>query len=54
METENAWLTFMKSGKVSDYLNFVDSFKENKISERNGNSFYNRGLSDKGNERGGE
>ncbi len=54
METENAWFRFMKSGKVDDYLNFVETHKENKISERNGDSFYNRGACNKGNECGGE
>ena len=54
METENAWIRFMKSGKVSDYLTFVDSCKENKISDGQSNSFYNRGTCNKGNECRGE
>lgn len=51
---ENAWIRFMKSGKVSDYLTFVDSCKENKISDGQSNSFYNRGTCNKGNECRGE
>ena len=51
---ENEWLKFIKSGSVADYLKYVDSCKENKISDGVTNTFYNRGFSNKGNENRGE
>ena len=35
MDTEKSWLKFMKSGSVADYLEFVNTAKENEISGRN-------------------
>ncbi|MBQ2286326.1 MAG: hypothetical protein U0K18_04385 [Acutalibacteraceae bacterium] len=54
MKTDNFWNDFLKSGRIDDYLTFVNSRKENGTSERDCKSFYNRGTGDKGNESGGE
>ena len=54
MENENLWNNFLKSGSISDYLTFVSTRKENEAGGRESVPFYNRGFSDKGNERGGE
>ncbi|MBR7133901.1 MAG: hypothetical protein IKD04_10270 [Clostridia bacterium] len=54
MDTDKSWIRFIKSGKVADYLNYVNSCKENEISDGITNTVYNRGLGNKGNERGGE
>lgn len=54
MKTEKSWEKFLFSGKVDDYLNFVNSRREKEISEGNGNAFYNGSFSDKGNEGRGE
>ena len=47
------WNKFIKSGKVEDYLSYVNSCKEQEISG-NTNSFYNTRLGNKGTERGGK
>ena len=54
MGVEKSWDKFLKSGSVSDYLNFVNSRKENEISEGNIDAFYNGCIGYKGNERRGE
>ncbi len=54
METDKTWLRFIKSGKVSDYLEFVNTCKEKNISGGYGDTVYNRGISNKGNEGRGE
>lgn len=54
METDKNWIKFIKSGKVADYLNFVNSCKENELSGGYGNTVYNRGACNKRNEGGGE
>ena len=54
MENENLWNNFLKSGSISDYLTFASLRKENEVSGRESVPLYNRGFSDKGNERGGE
>lgn len=54
MKTENFWNDFLKSGRVDDYLNFVNSRKENGTGERDCESFYNRGTGYKRDEGGGE
>lgn len=54
MESDKNWIRFIKSGKVDDYLKFVNSFKENELSGEFGDTLHNRGTCNKGNERGGE
>ena len=54
MESDKCWMRFIKSGKVADYLEFVNSCKENELSGRYGDTVYNRGSCYKGNEGGGE
>jgi len=54
MEPQKNWLKFVISGRVDDYLNFVNSCRKHNISEDNTDAFYNRSLSDKGNEGRGE
>lgn len=54
MENENLWNNFLKSGSVSDYLTFASTRKEKEVSGRDIVPFYNGGLGDKGNERGGK
>ena len=54
METDKNWIRFIKSGKIADYLNFVNSCKENELSGGYGNTVYNRGACNKRNEGWGE
>ncbi|MBP3599937.1 MAG: hypothetical protein J6J30_02535 [Clostridia bacterium] len=54
MTPEKEWLRFLKSGRVADYLNYVNSCKENMISGGTTDTVHNRGLGNKGNERRGE
>ncbi len=48
---DDNWTRFIKSGKVEDYLTYVNSCKEQEIGG-NTNSFYNTRLGNKGNECG--
>ena len=52
MEENNKWLEFAKSGKISDYLNYVNSCKGSEINGGECNPFYDRSARNKGNERG--
>lgn len=54
MISEKEWMRFLKSGKVADYLSYVNSCKENRISDGTTDTVHDRGLGNKGNERGGE
>ena len=54
MMTDENWTKFIQSGKVTDYLEYVNSSKENGNTGGNTNSVYRTGVSNKGNERGGE
>ena len=54
METEKNWIRFIKSGKVNDYLSYVNSCKEKEINGGFWDTVHHRGLGNKGNERGGE
>ena len=54
MEINENWKRFIDSGKIADYLEFVNSFKENEACGRYGYAVYNRGACDKGNEGGRE
>ena len=54
MNENKNWLKFAISGKVSDYLNFVNSCKGSEIIGRSNNTFYDRSACNKGNERGGK
>jgi hypothetical protein len=54
MESEKNWLRFIKSGKVNDYLSYVNSCKENEINGGFRDTVHHRGLGNKGNECGGE
>ncbi len=54
METEKNWIKFIKSGKVADYLQFVNSVKEKDLRDGTANTVYNGRFGNKGNERGGE
>lgn len=48
------WSKFIQSGKVDDYLSYVNSCKEKEIVDGNGNLFYNTRLGNKGIECGGK
>ena len=52
MEENKSWLKFAKSGKVSDYLNYVNSCKGSEVIGGEYNPIYNRSSGNKGNERG--
>ena len=52
MEQNEYWNKFIRSGKISDYINYVNSCKENGILERNDNTFYDSGPNNKGTEYG--
>lgn len=54
MNPENSWLKFIKSGSAADYLEYVNSVKENEISGRNAVTPHDRGTYNKGNQCGGE
>ena len=54
MEMDKNWIKFIKSGKVADYLQFVNSVKEKDLRDGTTNTVYNPRISYKGNERGGE
>ena len=54
MDREKNWLRFITSGKVEDYLNYVNSCRGSEIIGTGDNPIYDRGISYKGNERGGE
>lgn len=54
MEMDKNWIKFIKSGKVADYLQFVNSVKERDLRDGATNTVYNPRISYKGNERGGE
>ncbi len=54
MQTDNAWLRFQKSGKVTDYLYFVNVKNGGEKSERTGQPLYHKSTCDKGNENRGE
>ena len=54
MKTDEYWNDFLKSGRVDDYLSFVNSRRESFFGERNTEPNYNRGTGDKGNEVRGE
>ncbi len=46
---DNPWDIFFKTGKISDYLNYIDSTKsENSVGEVKSNSDNNRGDSNTG------
>lgn len=50
MDLEKSWEKFYKSGKVEDYLAFVNTRKENELINGTTNPFYNRGLGYQGDE----
>ncbi len=54
MPLDDNWTRFIKSGKVEDYLTYVNSCKEQEIFGGNTNSFYNTRLGNKGTECGGK
>ena len=54
MNPENSWLKFIKSGSAADYLEYVNSVKENEISGGSAVEVHNRGTYNKGNISGGE
>lgn len=54
MHTDKNWIKFIKSGKIADYLQFVNSAKENDLRDGVANTVYNGRLGNQGNERGGE
>ncbi len=54
MEINNLWSRFQKSGKVTDYLYFVNNIKGGEEGGTNGKPLYNRSSCDKGNENRGE
>ena len=51
---DSNWTRFIKTGKVEDYLKYVNSCKEQEIIGGNTADFYNTRLSDKGTECRGE
>ena len=50
MESQKNWLKFIISGRVDDYLKFVNSCRKHNIREDNTNAFYDRRPSYKGDE----
>ena len=54
METQENWLKFVISGRVDDYLKYVDSCHKQNISEGSADAFYNRSSGYKRDERGGK
>ena len=42
MQPQKDWLKFVITGRVDDYLRFVDSCRRYDISEGNSYAFYNR------------
>ena len=54
MDLDKSWIKFIKSGSVADYLEFVNTAKENEIGGNRGNTVLDRGTCYKGNERGRE
>ena len=47
MQPQKDWLKFVITGRVDEYLRFVDSCRRNDISEGNSYAFYNRCPSNK-------
>lgn len=54
MDTQKLWNRFIKSGKIGDYLVFVNSCKEKEIIEGCSNKVYNQSFGYKGNGNRGE
>jgi hypothetical protein len=54
MIPEKQWMNFLKSGSVADYLSYVNSCKENNISDGFTDTLHHRGTCNKGNECRGE
>ncbi len=54
MEKEKSWLKFLTSGKVEDYLTYVNSCKGSEILGTGNNPFHDRGVGYKAGECGGE
>jgi hypothetical protein len=54
LENDKNWIKFIKSGKVADYLQFVNSVKEKDLRDGTANTVYNRGFSNKRDECGRE
>ena len=51
---ENNWLKFKNSGKIADYLNYVNSCKGSENVGGKRNPLHDRSACNTGNERGGE
>lgn len=54
MEEINLWTRFEKSGKITDYLYFLNSFRAGEKVDGTGEPFHNGGSCDKRNEDRGE
>ena len=54
MKENKSWLKFKRSGKISDYLDFINSCKGSETIGRSSDPLYNRSTCDKGNECGRE
>ncbi len=54
MDTEKSWTKFIQTGKVNDYLAYVNSCRENELIEGSYNKLQNRRFGGKGNDSRGE
>ena len=54
MEAQASWEQFVKSGRINDYLAFVNFRREKEVSERGSDEIYDRSACNKGNECRGE
>ncbi|MGI6279329.1 MAG: hypothetical protein ACOYJS_02055 [Acutalibacteraceae bacterium] len=52
MVTDEKWAKFTKSGKIEDYLEYVNSSKENGNTGGNTSTIYHSRVGNQGNERG--
>lgn len=50
MESDKNWLKFIISGRVDDYLNYINFCKSKSITEGEAYGHHNRRPCDKGNE----
>lgn len=48
MKSQENWLKFVISGRVEDYLDFVNSCRSEEIDHGGRNSLHNRCIGDKG------
>lgn len=54
VDSEKSWTKFIQTGKVNDYLAYVNSCRENELIEGNYNKLQNRRFGGKRNDSRGE